>query len=101
MDDNLFLEIILNYLNQKGVLSDLEKDILSTINKYIEKPFDREESEKRISENNSRYPDVFFVISALPGIENKSFDIMIDQDVRYSLFLQIQAMWSKEQGDNG
>ncbi len=41
------------------------------------------------------------MISALPGIENKSFDIMIDQDVRYSLFLQIQAMWSKEQGDNG
>ena len=39
MDDNLFLEIILNYLNQKGVLSDLEKDILSTINKYIEKTF--------------------------------------------------------------
>lgn len=35
MDDNLFLEIILNCLNQKGVLSDLEKDILSTINKYI------------------------------------------------------------------
>ena len=35
MDDNIFLEIILNYLNQKGVLSDLEKDILSTINKYI------------------------------------------------------------------
>lgn len=39
MDDNQFLEIILNYLNQKGVLSDLEKDILSTINKYIEKTF--------------------------------------------------------------
>ena len=33
-------------------------------------------------------------------IENKSFDIMIDQDVRYSLFLQIQAMWIKEQDVN-
>ncbi len=75
--------------------------VFASLNKYIEKPFDREGSEKRISENNSRYPDVFFVISALPGIENKSFDIMIDQDVRYSLFLQIQAMWLKEQGDNG
>ena len=75
--------------------------VFASLNKYIEKPFDREGSEKRISENNSRYPDVFFVISALHGIENKSFDIMIAQDVRYSLFLQIQAMWAKEQGDNG
>ena len=36
MDDNRVLEIILNYLKQKGSLSDLEKDILSTIDKYIE-----------------------------------------------------------------
>ena len=43
--------------------------VFASLNKYIEKPFDREGSEKRISENNSRYPDVFFVISALPGIE--------------------------------
>jgi len=38
MDDNRVLEIILNYLKQKGSLSDLEKDILSTIDKYIERP---------------------------------------------------------------
>ena len=35
MDDNKVLEIILNYIKQKGALSDLEKDILSTIDKYI------------------------------------------------------------------
>lgn len=36
MDDYHFLELILNYLKQKGILSDLEKDMLSTIDKFTE-----------------------------------------------------------------
>ena len=97
MDEIQFLEIILNYLKQKGILSDLEKDMLSTIDKYIERPFDRKGAEHKIVENNSRYPDIFLSISALPGIENKPFDKLTDQEVQHDLFLQIQAMWAKEQ----
>lgn len=40
MDDYHFLELILNYLKQKGILSDLEKDMLSTIDKFTERTFD-------------------------------------------------------------
>lgn len=40
------INILLEYLNKRGVLSDLEKDILSTIEKYTEIPFDRNDSEK-------------------------------------------------------
>ena len=95
MDDNRVLEIILNYLKQKGSLSDLEKDILSTIDKYIERPFDREGSEKRINENNGRYPEIFYSISLMPEIENKPFDKATDVEIHHNLFLQIQAMWGK------
>lgn len=34
MSSNVVIQIVLEYLNQKYVLSELEKDILSTITKY-------------------------------------------------------------------
>ena len=52
------------------MLSDLEKDILSTLDKYVERPFDRKGSEQKVLENNFRYPDIFTIISVSPGIQN-------------------------------
>lgn len=100
MDDYHFLELILNYLKQKGILSDLDKDMLSTIDKFTERTFDRKGSEQKIIENNSRYPDIFLSISAMPGIERRPFDNLTDSEVQNNLFLQIQAMWIKEQDVN-
>ena len=62
------LNTILNYFKQKGMLSDLEKDILSAFEKYTERPFDRKGAEQKVIENNSRYPEIFTLISASPGI---------------------------------
>lgn len=50
------------------MLSDLEKDILSAFEKYTERPFDRKGAEQKVIENNSRYPEIFTLISASPGI---------------------------------
>ena len=100
MGDYHFLELILNYLKQKGILSDLEKDMLSTIDKFTERTFDRKGSEQKIVENNRRYPEIFLSISAMPGIERRSFDNVTDQEVYHNLFLQIQAMWIKGQDVN-
>lgn len=89
------LNTILNYFQQKGILSELEKDILSTLEKYTERPFDRKDAEQKVIENNSRYPEIFTVISATPGIQNKPFVESSDEEVRDNLFLQIEAMWVK------
>ncbi len=95
MNKEELLNVILNYLNQKGVLSDIEKDILSTIEKYIEKPFDRNGAEQRVKENNYKYPEIFAEITAMPGIYNKPFDDSSNEEVHHNLYLQIEAMWAK------
>ena len=41
MSRDVVIQTVLEYLNQKNDLSDLEKDIISTITKCNEQPFDR------------------------------------------------------------
>ena len=86
----------MNISKHKDVLSDLEKDILSTINIYTANPFNRKEAERKISENNLRHPDIFIAISVQPGIENKPFDELTDMEIHQNLYLQIQAMRIKD-----
>lgn len=95
MNKEDLLNMILSYLKQKGMLSDLEKDILSTLDKYVERPFDRKGSEQKVLENNFRYPDIFTIISVSPGIQNKPFNESSDEEVHHNLYLQIEALWAK------
>lgn len=90
------VDVILAELRKKEVISELEKDIVSTINIYYERPFDRDGAVKRIKENNARYPDVFIAISSMPDIVNKPFSSVSDEEVHQNLYLQIQALWAKE-----
>lgn len=89
------LSTILNYFKQKGIISDLEKDIFSTIEKYTESPFDRKSAEQKVVENNYKNPEIFAVITAIPGIQNKPFVELTEDEVKNSLYLQIEAMWAK------
>lgn len=95
MVDNVLLNSLLEYLKHKDALSDLEKDILSTIEEYIKIPFDRKSSEKRINENNLRYLDMVASITSIPGIEYKSFTNLTDEEVYNSLGYQIVALAGK------
>ena len=95
MDKSKTIDVILSYLSQKAVLSDLEKDLLSTINKYIENPFDRKSAVNKIQENNMHYPDVFLSVSSSPDIVVKPFDKASDAEVHHNLYLQIVALWHK------
>lgn len=95
MNREELLNIILDYLKQKGMLSDLEKDILSTLKKYTENPFDRESAERKIMENNCRHPDVLNMIGASLGRAAKPFNELLDEEIHNTLYLQIEAMWIK------
>lgn len=90
------IQTVLEYLNQKNDLSDLEKDIISTITKYNEQPFDRKGAEQKVVENNLKYPDISTAIKMVPGINVIPFSEVSDEGVRDNLKMQIEAMCFKE-----
>lgn len=92
---DVVVEIVIEYLKKKGDLTDLESDIISTITKYNEHPFDRKGAEQKVTENNAKYQDIFVAITAMPGIIVIPFSQVSDEDVRHNLKLQIEAMCFK------
>lgn len=96
MSRDVVIQTVLEYLNQKNDLSDLEKDIISTITKYNEQPFDRKGAEQKVIENNLKYPDISTAIKMVPGIRVIPFTEVSDEGVRDNLKMQIEAMCFKE-----
>ena len=96
MSRDVVIQTVLEYLNQKNDLSDLEKDIISTITKYNEQPFDRKGAEQKVIENNLKYPDISTAIKMVPGISVIPFSEVSDEGVRDNLKMQIEAMCFKE-----
>ena len=96
MSKDVVIQTVLEYLNQKNDLSDLEKDIISTITKYNEQPFDRKGAEQKVVENNLKYPDISTAIKMVPGINVIPFSEVSNEGVRDNLKMQIEAMCFKE-----
>ena len=96
MSRDVMIQTVLEYLNQKNDLSDLEKDIMSTLSKYNEQPFDRKGAEQKVIENNLKYPDISTAIKMVPGISVIPFTEVSDEGVRDNLKMQIEAMCFKE-----
>ncbi len=96
MSSDVVVQTVLEYLQQKYDLSDLEKDIMSTISKYNEQPFDRKGAEQKVIENNMKYPDISTAIEMVPGISKIPFSEVSDAGVRDNLKMQIKAMCFKE-----
>ena len=96
MSSNVVIQTVLEYLNQKYELSELEKDILSTITKYNEIPFDRNGAENKVIENNVKYKDIATAIKMVPGISVIPFTEVSDEGIRDNLKMQIEAMCLKE-----
>lgn len=96
MSRDVVIQTVLEYLNQKNDLSDLEKDIISTITKYNKQPFDRKGAEQKVIENNLKYPDISTAIKMVPGISVIPFTEVSDEGVRDNLKMQIEAMCFKE-----
>ena len=95
MSRDVVVQTVLEYLQQKYDLSDLEKDIMSTLSKYNEQPFDRKGAEQKVIENNLKYPDIFYKITAKPGVYAASFSELSDDIVKGNLMLQMEEMCAK------
>ncbi|MFQ9803698.1 MAG: hypothetical protein ACLRXD_06640 [Coprococcus sp.] len=96
MSRDVVVQAVLEYLQKKYDLSDLEKDIMSTLSKYNEQPFDRKGAEQKVVENNRKYPDISTAIKMVPGINVIPFSEVSDEGVRDNLKMQIEAMCFKE-----
>lgn len=96
MSRDVVVQTVLEYLQQKYDLSDLEKDIMSTLSKYNEQPFDRKGAEQKVVENNRKYPDILTAIEMVPGIRKIPFFEVPDEGVRDNLKMQIEAMCFKQ-----
>ena len=96
MSSDVLIQFVLEYLNQKYELSELEKDILSTVAKYNEIPFDRNDAENKVIENNVKYRDIEAAVKMVSGIEVIPFAEVSEEGVRDNLKMQIEAMCLKE-----
>ena len=96
MSKDVIIQTVLEYLKQKTYLTDLEKDIISTVTKLNEQPFDRKGAEQKVIENNLKYPDVTTAIKLVPGISVIPFNKVSDEGVQENLKLQIETMCFKE-----
>lgn len=94
--NNVEVKILIEYLKQKQFITDLEKDILDSWNELQKQPFDRHEIEKKITENNAKYPEIFVEISTTPGITTKPFKQVTDGEVRENLLMQVELLCVKK-----
>ena len=88
--------LLIAYLRQKQYITDLERDILNTWNELHKDPFDRKSAQAQIIKNNTKHPDVFTAVSALPTTVIRPFDQVTENDIRYNLGEQLEALAMKE-----
>lgn len=96
MESASVLDMLWEYLKEKKIINELEQDILSTIETYMQIPFDRDKGEKKIIENNVKHIDICCFIPYIPGIINKPFNQADDVDIKSNLYFQIEAMAIKD-----
>ena len=92
--------MLIEYLKQKQYLTDLEKDILDTWNELQKDPLDRKSAQAQIIKNNTKHPDVFTAVSALPTTVIRPFDQVMESDIQYNLEKQLEVLAVKEGRQN-
>lgn len=93
---NDVVSFLIEFLKSKSIITDLEKDLLDTFNEYVKKPFDKNSAERKIVENNAKYPEIFCAISTKSTTVVKSFSKATEDDIKYNLSQQIELLSTKE-----
>lgn len=96
MDNSKVIDIVLEYLRNKQNLTDLEKDILSSLNKLNEKPFDRSGTEQKLIENNIKYENMLIPMQLGDEAHLLPFAQFSDDEIWNNLYLQVLGLCLKE-----
>ena len=89
------VKVVLEMLKRSGVTTDLEKDIWDTADKISKQPFSREDAQKKISENDLKYPDIALAVRCTPGTVCKLFSECSEDELKNSLQNQLIGLCSK------
>lgn len=92
----IIVDMILEYLKEKGKLSPLEKDILEISQLYTERPVNRTEATRKILEVDSNCPDVATIIRMAPGTQIVPIDCLSDDDILGNLYIRLVGLCIKE-----
>ena len=96
MDNSKVIDIVLEYLRNKQNLTDLEKDILSSLDKLNEKPFDRSGTEQKLIENNIKYENMLIPMQLGDEAHLLPFAQLSDDGIWNNLYLQVLGLCLKE-----
>ena len=92
---------ILEFLKGKELLSQLEKDILSTSQLCIERPIDRMKATQKLIELDCRYEDIGMRAKTMPGTQLVPVDCLSDEDIIANLYVRLVGLGVKEQQELG
>jgi len=95
------ISAIINALRFANEISPLQKDILYTWNTLHKIPFNAESAHKQIASNNFYHPDINLIISMKPGVVRKSAETLTQDDMIFTLYLQLEGLVAKEIATHG
>lgn len=90
------VDLLIDLLKAKGVLTSLEKDILDTYHELHRDPFDMDSVKRQIALNETKYDDLYSKVAALPTTVPKPSSQITDADLRYVLGSHLSILAEKE-----
>lgn len=90
------ISALINVLRYTNQITPLQKDILDTWDELQKKPFDAESARKQIVSNNKNHPDILAAIQLTPGVIQKPFDAVTQEDMIFNLRRQLEGLVAKE-----
>ena len=93
------IKVVLEYLKLNGTITDLEKDILDTIDKLQKQPFSREEVQKKVADNFRNHLDIIIPVATAMGGAVSPLEQLPDDVLRDNLCFQLIKLCEKEDED--
>ena len=90
------VKVVLEMLKRSGVTTDFENDVIDTAEKLHKQPFSREDAQKKIFENDRKYPDIALAVRCTPGTVCKLFSECSEDELKNSLQNQLIGLCSKK-----
>ena len=90
------ISALVNILSTKKTITPLQKDILDTWYEVRNNPFDKDSAQKQIVSNNIKHPDIYAAILVSPGVVQKPFDTVTQEDMIFNLNRQLTCLAAKE-----
>ena len=91
------VNMLIDALKAKQIITSLEKDILDTWNELYKQPFDEKSAKKQVDSNDITHPDICLTIATYPTTVRVSRSYQpTEADIKYNLKNQLILLAGKE-----